>query len=342
MYHYLGIGESITLALCSCGKKEEDGNIFIPIRAGSGINYETAHAVIGTLKEEVTLDGGLTSPYRTDLMFTRIGGTIESVDVHMDQEVLAGDVIATLNGDELEEEITVQEIKLNSAKSTYETLQAQHASAEDIEFAKIALDLEQMSYDDLVELREYLTLRAPFDGRIVSLRDYRPGSHIDVNTPLCTISDTSRVCLTVADYYQQLSNVSFGTKVDIDQGNLLSTTGKVVDTITDEVTMRDAEGQRNTFTLVTYVIQCDEDVEFLDLGGISVTFTTVRRDDAVIVPSEAIFEATDDVTNVTGNYVNVLLEGIKIQTPVTVGIVTGDGRAEIVNGLDGSETLILR
>lgn len=334
--------------MCSCGKNDDDGNIFIPIRTGTGINYETAHAIIGTLTEKATLAGEFTTPYRTDLMFTRMSGTIDTIEVHQDQEVKAGDVIATLKGDTLEEDIVVQEIKLNSAKSTYETLQAQHASAEDIEFAKIALDLEQMAYDDLVESREYLVLKAPFDGKVTSIGNYRAGSHINKNTTLCTVSDSSRVRLTVADYNGVLSNISFGTKVTINQGTLVSTTGKVVDTVTSEMRWgggfgfgfgNDDNGPR---TVTSYIIQCDEDTEFLELGGIEVTFTTLRRDEAVIVPYEAVFEATDDLTNQTGTFVNVLINGIKIQTPVTVGVVTSDGRAEIVSGLSGDETLILR
>lgn len=330
--------------MTSCGKSDDDGNIFIPIRTGNGINYETVHATKGTLKQEVSLEGSFTEPYRVDLMFTHIGGTIESLNVHQDQEVEEGEVIATLKPDSLEEDITVQEIKLNSARSTYETLQAQHASADDIEFAKIALDLEQMEYDNLVELRDYLVLKAPFSGRITSVGNYRAGSTIDKNRTLCTISDSLRRMLTVSDFNGQLSNISFGTRVKIKQGTLLEAEGKVVDTVTQELRWGGFFGGDDGPTTVTsYVIQPDDDdLEFLDIGGIEVIFTTLRRDDAVIIPFEAVFEATDDLTNQTASFVNVLMNGIKVQTQVEVGAVTDQGLAEIVNGLDGSETLILR
>lgn len=333
----------IALLLCSCGNNNDKSEIYIPpIRTDGSINYDTVRATIGTLKEEISLEGQFTTPYTTDLMFTVTGGTIGEILVHQDQDVKTGDVIATLKPDELEEEIVVQEIKLNSAKSTYDALSASHASEEDLEFARIDVDLEQMEYDLLIDRREYLTLRAPFDGKIVSINDYYVGSKIDKNTPFCTISDASKYCLTATDYGSVLQNVSFGTKVDIKQGALNETTGKVVDTITDEMTIRDADNRRQTINVNKYVIQCDDDIEFLDLGGIEVIFTTVRRDDAVIVPSEAVYEATDDTTNLTSTYVDVLLGGIKVQTQVTVGIVTQDGRTEILSGLDGTETLILR
>lgn len=343
----------VSLIFCSCGDNSDEGDIFIPIRTGTGINYDTAHAIVGTLKEQVTLDGAFTTPYRTELMFTHMGGTIATIEVHQDQDVSEGDIIATLKGDELEEQIVVQQIKLDNARSTYETLQSQRASADDIEFARIAYEIEQMAYDNLIEMREFLVLRAPFDGRITSLGNYRVGSRINKNSAFCTISDSSKVRLTVSDYQGLLKNISFGTKVIIDQGTLVHVNGKVVDTVTSESYFSGGfgfgfgggfgGGDSGPVTITSYIIQPDDDtVEFLELGGIQVTFTTLRRDDAVIVPVEAIFEATDDITKQTGNYVNVLINGIKIQTAVTVGVITEDGRAEIVSGLNGSETLILR
>ncbi len=338
--------------LCSCGKPKTDENISIPIRTNGGINYETVHAVVGTLKDEVSIEGSFTTPYRVELMFTHMGGTIAAINVHEDQEVEEGEVIAVLSGDDLEEDITVQKIKLDSAQSTYDALVGSHASAEDIEFARIALEIEQTEYDNLTDKRQYLELKAPFAGRITSMNGYWVGAHIDQNSPFCTISDSSKVMLTARDRMGQLSNISFGTKVEIKQGSILETTGKVVDTVTSESGGWEMWGGNGGFggfggdggptTVTSYIIQPDEDLDFLEIGGIEVIFTTLRRDDAVIVPSEAIFEATDDLTNQTAQFVNVLMNGIKVQTQVEVGAVNSEGFAEIVNGLDGSETLILR
>lgn len=335
----------LTTMLVSCGEESVEDNVRIPIRTGNVINYETAHAIIGTLKEQVTLHGSVTMPYTMDLSFTRLGGTIASIEVRRDQEVSEGDVIAVLKDDDLEEQITVQKIKLDSAQSLYETLQAQHADADDIEFARIDYEIEKGEYDSLVENRDYLTLRAPFDGKITSVNErFRSGSVVDVNTRICTISDSSRYRLTVTDYDSQLSNVSFGMKVDIAQGAIVEATGRVVDTVTTEVSggwgLWGDGGNSGPTQVTSYIIQTDGDVEFSDLGAVDVTFTTLRRDDAVIVPANSIFEATDS-SNVTSNYVNVLMNGIKVQTPVTVGVISGD-KAEILNGLEGHETLILR
>lgn len=336
-------------ALASCGEAEVEDEVYIPIRTGNQVNYETVGAYVGTLLEKVSLVGTVTTPYSIDLSFTHLGGKIKELNVRQDMEVKAGEVIAVLDDTELEEEIVIQKIKLDSASSTYETLKKK-GTAKEIEFARIDYEIEQMKYDNLVEQRDYLTIYAPFDGRITSMRNFRAGSRISQNQHLCTISDSSRVCLAAADYGNQLSNVSFGTCVEIEQGAIASTTGRVVDTIITEGVsyggmgdwggMGNGGGRGETYDVTSYIIQCDDEVEFSELGGITVTFTTLRREGAVIVPTNAIFEATDAANN-TSSFVNVLMNGIKVQTPVTVGIVSGD-RAEILSGLDGHETLILR
>ena len=343
MKKFLTAALAASLALTmftACGKEEAEGDIYIPVRTGNSVNYDTVRASVGTILEQATLEGRITNPYSVNLSFMRVGGKISAINVREDYEVTEGEVIAVIDGTDLESEINIQKIRLDSAQSTYDTLVSTHADSDEIEFAKIELDIEQIKYDELIEKRGFLELKAPFDGRITSVGDVRVGSTVDKFDRICTISDSSKTRLTVTDYENRLSDIVFGTRVEIAQGTLASTTGKVVDTLTSD--WRDRDGNR--ITVNTYVIQCDEDIEFLDLGGIEVTFTTLRRDDAVIVPSEAVYEATevfsDDSTGLSNNYVNVLINGIKVQTPVNVG-VSSNGKTEILDGLEGTETLIL-
>ena len=320
MKKFLTAALAASLALTmftACGKEEAEGDIYIPVRTGNSVNYDTVRASVGTILEQATLEGRITNPYSVNLSFMRVGGKISEINVREDYEVTEGEVIAVIDGTDLESEINIQKIRLDSAQSTYDTLVSTHADSDEIEFAKIELDIEQIKYDELIEKRGFLELKAPFDGRITSVGDVRVGSTVDKFDRICTISDSSKTRLTVTDYENRQSDI-----------------------VTSD--WRDRDGNR--ITVNTYVIQCDEDIEFLDLGGIEVTFTTLRRDDAVIVPSEAVYEATevfsDDSTGLSNNYVNVLINGIKVQTPVNVG-VSSNGKTEILDGLEGTETLIL-
>ncbi len=316
--------------MCACGDESSvDDEIYIPINTGS-VNYNTADAYVGTILEQVTLDGSVSTPYYTNLSFSLVGGTIVEFNIHEDQTVSEGDVLVRLSSDELNDEIEVQKVVLDSAQSTYDALVA---SGDEDEAALAAIDLaiEQAEYDNLVKRLDYLTITAPCDGTITSVGNYWVGATVSANKTICTIEDSSKVYLTVTDSQNQLSNVSFGTKVDIAQGTLVVTTGKVIDTITSTSSDR-FSGESTTIT--SYVIQPDEDADFEDFGTIQVTFTTLRRDDAIIVPTEAVFETSD------GYAVNVLISGTKVQMEVTVGIISGN-QTEILSGLDGTETLIL-
>lgn len=325
----------LVLVLClglftACGEEDKVAQeIYVPIRTGNSINYDTVVAYRGSITERETLEASVTYPYSTDLGFTLASGTISYLNVRNDMTVSKGDVIAKLSDEALEEDIVIQKLKLDSAKNTYEVLVNKKASKEEIEFAKISYEVEQLEYDTLIERREHLVLVAPFDGRIVSTGNVWVGASVRKNQTICTIVDASRPCLTATDARGLLKNVEFGTKVEVNQGAIASTTGKVVDFRTTTREFGD-----NKFTVNQYIIQCDEDVEFSDMGGIEITFTTLRRDEAIIVPTNSVFE-TDE-----GHYVNVLVDGVKVQVTVTVGVVSGD-RTEILTGLEGGEKIIV-
>ncbi len=324
---------SLSLLTACSNKGNADDEIYIPIRQGNSVNYDTAHVIIGTIIEEVTLQGNFTNPYSQDMAFTMTGGSLEQLNVRLDQEVKKGDLIANLADDQLEDDIKISKIKLDSAEEVYNKLKSSKPNDDETKFAEIDYEIAKAEYDSLVAQREWLKLYAPFDGKVTYVGNYWWGSNVRQGSTICTIVDTSKPRLAVTDNRNQLENISFGTAVKVSQGTIVSTTGKVVDVRTAEV--RQQWGQEGTVTVNSYVIQLDdESVKFEDFGNIDVTFTTLRRDDAVIVPSDAVYE-TDD-----GYYVNVLIDNVKVQQDVTIGIISGD-KTEILTGLDGSETIIL-
>lgn len=327
----------LVLVLClmlftACNEEDKVAEeIYVPIRTGNSINYETVVAYKGSITERETLTAEITYPYSVNLSFTLTSGTIAHVDLRPDMSVKEGDVLCRLSDEKLEEDIVIQKLKLDSAKNTYEVLVNKGASEEEIGFAKIDYEVEQLEYDTLIERREHLVIKAPFDGKITYVGNVWNGASVRQNQTICTIVDTSRPSLAASDYRGVLKNIEFGTKVHINQGALADTTGKVVDS--REVSAHWGFND-NPINVMQYVIQCDEEVEFSDMGGIEVTFTTLRRDEAIIVPSDAVFE-TDE-----GYYVNVLIDGVKVQTTVTIGVISGD-RTEILTGLEGGEKIII-
>ena len=83
-----------------------------------------------------------------------------------------------------------------------------------------------------------------------------------------------------------------------------------------------------------YVITPDEENDMLDLGGIEVVFDVYSRLDTVIVPQKAVKKLDGR------NYVNLLVDGVKIEQDVELGIEDNDN-VEILSGLSGGEEIIL-
>ena len=72
----------------ACGNKNNaEDEIYIPIRQGNHVNYDTAHAYKGTILEEVYLEGTFSTPYSVNLAFTMTDGVVEQFNVRVDQEV---------------------------------------------------------------------------------------------------------------------------------------------------------------------------------------------------------------------------------------------------------------
>ena len=151
----------------------------------------------------------------------------------------------------------------------------------------------------MASLEDY-KVYAPCDGQF-DLADRR-GQELTAFMPvnkgevLGYTSDKSQKALCVSVFDNALTNVNFGTAVQIVQGaNTMG--GTVTDIIYNE---------SGDFSAYVYVITPDEENDMLDLGGIEVVFDVYSRLDTVIVPQKAVKKLDGR------NYVNLLVDGVKI------------------------------
>ena len=179
----------------------------------------------------------------------------------------------------------------------------------------------------MASLEDY-KVYAPCDGQF-DLAD-RQGQELTAFMPvnkgevLGYTSDKSQKALCVSVFDNALTNVNFGTAVQIVQGaNTMG--GTVTDIIYNE---------SGDFSAYIYVITPDEENDMLDLGGIEVVFDVYSRLDTVIVPQKAVKKLDGR------NYVNLLVDGVKIEQDVELGIEDNDN-VEILSGLSGGEEIIL-
>lgn len=320
---------AMCMAVSSCGKTEKKDEIAVPILETKSMTYKTVKAEVGDISQEYHQEGVYGYPYSETVTF-KASGQIKSIEVESPADVKKGDLLCTLYSDDLQEQIDEEEIRLEQAKSTVATLQSNDADYSEIQLAQYDLQIEQLKYDKLVGSLDDYNVYAPCDGEF-TFAD-RHGRELNLYTPvnkgevLGYTSDKSQKYLCASVYDNALNNVNFGTSVNIVQG--ASTFGG---TVTDIIYTESGD-----FSAYTYVITPDEgtDETALELGNIEIVFNVYSRLDTVIVPQKAV----KNLDNRT--YVNLLVDGVKIEQDVELGIEDNDN-VEILSGLTGGEEIIL-
>lgn len=319
---FILIAMNILITFSACGKtNEKDAGIAIPILETADVNYSTVEATLGSISEEKHVAGSVSTPYNQNISFLSQNGTIKEYLLVENISVKAGDMIASLKSDDVDYSIQQQQLNVDVAKSTYDSLVADNTDKDAISYAKIDYAIELNSLNSLISSLDNLIIYAPFDGVITWCDNLKPGDKIEQNQVIATINDTNKIAVTCpAD---ELGELSFGLDVIIKQGALYEYKGKFAEII--------ETGWRGELSAI---ITIPEDAVFSDLGGVDVIFITKHRENTVIVPSKAIQKFSGR------NYVNVLLNNVKVEFDVEIGITTSKN-TEIISGLSGGEKIII-
>ena len=329
---------AMAFSAVGCGSKDDKQEIVVPIYQTDKIDYKTEKAEIGDISQKYYVDGRFDYPYYEKVSF-KIDGMIESVSVEENDPVKKGDLLCTLVSDDLAEQLSEKQLYIDQAQKSINTLRSEGGSANEIQLAQTELELQQLEYQHLEDSLDDYKVCAPCDGVFRSdgktsfennIDDQRGAENIIVEGAKVTagqsfgvVSDHSQQYLVCDVYDNALENVNFGTKVELEQG-VVSAKGKVIDIIESTV------GGGKVFT---YVIEPDKDADISDLG-VQCCFDVYSKLDTVIVPSKAVKKSKDRT------YVNLLIDGSKIEQDVEVGI-EDDKQTEILSGLTGGEDVII-
>lgn len=329
---------AMALSAVGCASKDDKQEIVVPIYQTDKIDYKTEKAEIGDISQKYYVDGRFDYPYYEKVSF-KIDGMIESVSVEENDPVKKGDLLCTLVSDDLAEQLAEKQLYIDQAQKSIYTLRSEGGSANEIQLAQTELELQQLEYQHLEDSLDDYKVCAPCDGVFRSdgktsfennIDDQRGAENIIVEGAKVTagqsfgvVSDHSQQYLVCDVYDNALENVNFGTKVELEQG-VVSAKGKVIDIIESTV------GGGKVFT---YVIEPDKDADISDLG-VQCCFDVYSKLDTVIVPSKAVKKSKDRT------YVNLLIDGSKIEQDVEVGI-EDDKQTEILSGLTGGEDVII-
>lgn len=324
---------TLSVSLCSCGKSDGGNEIAVPILETKKTEYRTATAEIKDISQKYYQSGSYSYPYYEFVSF-KASGQIESIDVESGDDVKKGDLLCTLNSDSVKDQLDEKKIYLDQAKKTLDTLQKNKGSAREIQMAQIELDIQQLEYDHLKDSLEDYKVYAPCDG-IFNIAEQQTGDKhkgaelnvyawVNKGQVFGYSMDKSQMYLCCEVYDNPLNNVNFGTKVQLEQG-----ANKCGGTVTDIIYI--ANGDYSTYE---YVIIPEEDSGLFDFGDVQVCFDVYSRLDTVVVPSKAVKTIGDRT------FVNLLIDGVKVEQDVELGIEDGEN-VEILSGLVGGEEVIL-
>lgn len=341
---------SMAFSVIACDKKEDtDEVIKIPIIDAKEIKYSTETAKRGYLATTHNVFGEVGYPFITTLSFSGVSGNIKEIKVKQGQTVSAGDVIATIESGEYQKALNEQKNKVEQARLRVNILTEEKADKDEVAFAKIEHELELVKLQKAEDNLSNCTLKAPMDGRVEWLEEFFEGQHIKEGTLICGIADTTKPYVYFYDenpaIFRHGMSATIITDDDSYNGKVISAPvsapygasyeagNMIIIDLIDEIELDSLDKEPNL---------AGNNKHDRDRGGIApvsegkviVEIVIEERNDVIIIPSAAVLKFSGR------QYVNLLMDDVKIETNVEVGLESGDD-IEIISGIHEGDKVIL-
>ena len=305
--------------------------------ADKGPVVATAVSMHGPDVRRVTLIGEAL-PYKTATLYAKVGGYLTRIAVDAGDHVRAGQFIAYVTSPELDSQyrgaVATLENKERLAGRTRDLAEKGFFSQQALDNAETDVKAQADEVQGIRTMQDYRTLVAPFDG-VVTARYADPGALVTNATsnrtaaqPVVTVSDISRLRVTV--YVDQLEApyVKVGTEVEIvDSSNPeIKSKGKV-SRVSGQLDPR----TRTMFTQVDF-----DNSKHTFIAG---SFVTV----SLLIPTKSYVEAptTALIQRDGKNFVGVIDGDSRVKfTPIE--IANTDGKViRIANGVGEGVRVVL-
>jgi len=338
--------------LCACGNKPEKTEVAQASAAPETEtpNYQLATVETRAVETPVNLPGEL-KPFEIVHIFPKVNGFVKEVLVDRGTEVRKGQVLLRLESPEIEQQVLAAKSKYLQAyniylsdKDRYERLKMSSktpgaVAAIDLESARnkmladsALMESEQATRRSLEAIKGYLTVTAPFDGRITE-RNIHSGALVGPSTrqedkAMLVLEQEKRLrlVLSIPEVYssQVGKNFPVSFKVNALPGEMF--TGKI-DRLTGSLNMK--------FRAETIEIDVHNAHGRLKPGMYAeVVLMPQRKTPALVIPRAAI------ITSMERKYVVKVLEGKMQLVDVMEGTIEGDF-VEVFGKLASGDEIIL-
>lgn len=374
----------ITLSFAGCS--------FLGLTIGADSSSAAAKKVSTGKVTKGNLTVGLVEDGRINRSFTNlnfsVSGTIKTINVQVGQSVKAGDTLASLDDTTLKQTVSTAQSKLNMDTAQYNAAVAAHKlnvlteqnklntaqnayNANPTDQTKAALDLEQQTYDNLVNYDQSvikaqaqvtsdqsdlttaqqnlnnIILKAPSDGLITSIAN-KVGEVITVsngNGNSASLNSNSSTFMVLEDpnVINVSSSVTEGdiSGITVGQTMVISIDALGLNNISGKVATVSSKGSVDSSGIVTYTATGTLDKANADIKDgmtCSITFLKKQLTNVLIVPTKAVFIENGKqyvkVQQTSGGTTKT------VKKAVTCGLSNGT-QTEVTDGLTEGETVIL-
>ncbi|QYR20054.1 efflux RND transporter periplasmic adaptor subunit [Paenibacillus sp. sptzw28] len=328
----------------------EDNEEVLPAITPPQISKKPEYEVTTTtLESKTTGIGKLISLQEETMYFTLDGKRLKELNVKMGQKVTAGQVIASLDVDDLQKTLRSDRLQFKKDEVQMKDTLRKKDEMNPVDFELAMVDFEakrQKLVDSQAEI-DKATIKAPFTGTIVSLNVMK-GDLIKAYDPICIVADTSRLTAGAKMTQDELQGISVGMPVVVDINNAGQIKGKV-----KQLPVIDADDQNGgnggnpggnpgggvekperpeDFLIV--------ELEKIPAGStrgtpLSINIITQRKENAIVIPPSALR------TIGSRTYVQVVDKDGKREVDVEVGQQTAT-QIEIVKGLTPGQKVVGR
>ena len=282
--------------------------------------------IFATYESTTTITSDTDAP-----VLAKVPGDVVELFVEEGDVVAAGDALARLDGERLRLEMLSARANLDQVRGEYERYKdlAVRGLVSESMFEGLKYDLEALEATyELAKLNfEYSTVRAPIAG-IVTSRDIKLGQNVGVNDVVFRITNTSDLVAYLQIPQAELAKFAAGhtatLSVDARPNTVYSASIRRISPTIDV--------RNGTFRATAFIDNRSGELA----PGMFARFTVAyeKHTDALVIPKRAVVEEDDRAA------VYVVKSGAVERRTVEVGI-EADGFVEILEGLDGSEEVVV-
>lgn len=299
-----------------------------PARPDTPVGVDRVH--VGPASSYYTATATLEADNRAEIQ-SRASGVVTRILSEEGDRVKAGAVLLQLDDAEARFRVQQAQANLEAAKSDHERRSAMMEggllSEGEFETTENTLSVREAELGLAQVALSYTQVKTPFDGRVVR-RFVDLGANVSTGTPLFSVMDDDPLLARIHIPAKRMSYMDVGQPLEIQvdsQDKELTGVVRLISPIVDPTT--------GTVKVTAEIRGATSGVRPGDFAQVRIV--TARHEDAMLVPSGAVFEEQGQ------QVLYVAVDGKAVRRVVETGFVDGDN-TEILSGLEPQELVVVK